>query len=79
LNRECPLSSTSIDRSRTLNNPFPEWPASRHHVGGNAAAKQSKAKQSSENEDAKKLQLARDHPEVVTGAAQHCVHRVAQP
>jgi transcriptional regulator with XRE-family HTH domain len=52
----------------SLKNSFPERPTSRHHVGGNAAVKQS-----GENEDAKKPQLPQDHPEVVTGAAQHRV------
>jgi hypothetical protein len=34
--------------------------------------------QSSENKDAKKPQLPEDHPQVVTGAAQHRVHRIAE-
>lgn len=34
--------------------------------------------QSNKNEDARKPQLPQDHPQVVTGAAWHCVDRVTQ-
>jgi len=36
------------------------------------------AKQSDENQSIKKPQLAHDHSQVVTGATQHCVDRIAQ-
>jgi hypothetical protein len=47
--------------------------ASRHHDGSTVVVEQG-----SENEDTKKPQLPEDHPNVVAGAAQHSVHRVAQ-
>jgi hypothetical protein len=56
-----------------LNNSFLVAPASRRHVGGNAAVEQS-----SENEDAKKPQLPQDHPEVVASAAQYSMHCIAE-
>lgn len=66
------MSRTSAIKS-TLNNALLVPSVSRHHFGGNAAIEPGR-----ENEGAKKPQLPDDHPQVVTCAAQHRVHRICE-
>jgi hypothetical protein len=68
------LRRTDPTHESVLNNLFCRAPALRRWNCGSAVV----VKQGSRNEDTTKPQLPEDHPQVVTGAAQHSVHRVAQ-
>jgi hypothetical protein len=59
-------------KESSSNNSYLVAQAPRRHVGGNAEVEKS-----SGNEDAKKPQLPRDHPDVMAGAAQR-LHRIVE-